>query len=101
MNPEASYFTVDDGNPHGVARPHSARRVPPTPRVGRRDAGMPAQEATMLLALAIILAVAWLVGLLAFHVTAFAFHILILIAVIALIAHVIGWARGSRSATVP
>ena len=56
----------------------------------------------MLLALAIILAIAWLVGLVAFHVTAFAFHILIALAVVALIAHVIGWAaRGRRSATVP
>lgn len=56
----------------------------------------------MLLALAIILAIAWLVGLLAFHVTAFAFHILIALAVVALIAHLISWGRGShRSATVP
>lgn len=55
----------------------------------------------MLLAIAIILAVLWLVGFLAFHVTVFAFHIIIALAVIALIAHLIGWARGSRSATVP
>ena len=45
----------------------------------------------MLLAIAIILAVAWLLGFTVFHVTAAAFHILVVLAVVAIIAHV---ARG-------
>lgn len=48
----------------------------------------------MLLAVAAVLAVLWLLGLVAFHVTAFAFHVLLLVAVIALIAHFAG--TGSR-----
>lgn len=56
----------------------------------------------MLLALAIILAVLWLLGFVAFHVTSFAVHILIVLAVIALIAHFIGWAgRGRRPLAEP
>jgi hypothetical protein len=41
----------------------------------------------MLLILAIILLVAWLLGLLAFHVTAWFIHLLIVVAVIAAILH--------------
>lgn len=46
----------------------------------------------MLLVLAIILAVLWLLGLVAFHVTSFAVHILIILAVVAAIAHIVTWA---------
>jgi len=41
----------------------------------------------MLLILAIILLIAWLLGLIAFHVTAWFIHILIVIAVIVAILH--------------
>ena len=41
----------------------------------------------MLLILAIILLIAWLLGLIAFHVTAWFIHILIVIAVIVAVLH--------------
>ena len=41
----------------------------------------------MLLTLAIILLIAWLLGLIAFHVTAWFIHVLIVIAVIVAILH--------------
>ena len=50
----------------------------------------------MLLVLAIILAVLWLLGLVAFHVTSFAIHILIILAVVAAIAHIVSWAGHRR-----
>jgi hypothetical protein len=49
----------------------------------------------MLLILAIILLVAWLLGLVAFHVTAWFIHVLIVIAVIVAILH---FMRGGRVA---
>jgi hypothetical protein len=51
----------------------------------------------MLLALAIILAVAWLLGFTVFHVASAAIHALIIVAVIAAIVHFIGMARGTRA----
>ena len=50
----------------------------------------------MLLAIAILLAVAWLLGLTVFKVTASAFHLLVVLAVIGLVAHFV---RGSRAIT--
>jgi hypothetical protein len=41
----------------------------------------------MLLAVAIILAILWLVLFFALHITSFAIHIIIILAVISLIAH--------------
>ena len=41
----------------------------------------------MLLAVAIILAIIWLVLFFAIHITSFAIHIVIILAIIALIAH--------------
>jgi hypothetical protein len=41
----------------------------------------------MLLTLAIILVIAWLLGLVAFHVTAWFIHLVLVIAVILLILH--------------
>jgi len=41
----------------------------------------------MLLTLAIILLIAWLLGLVAFHVTAWFIHVLIVLAIIAVILH--------------
>jgi hypothetical protein len=49
----------------------------------------------MLLTLAIILLIAWLLGLIAFHVTAWFIHVLIVLAVIAVILHFV---RGGRTA---
>lgn len=50
----------------------------------------------MLLALAVMLAVAWLLGLTVFKVTATAFHLLVILAVVGVVAH---FARGSRRLT--
>lgn len=41
----------------------------------------------MLLLLAAVLAIAWLLGFVAFHVTSYAIHVLIVLAVIVFIAH--------------
>lgn len=49
----------------------------------------------MLLILAVVLFLAWIFGFLVFHVTAFVIHILLILAVIAIIFHFI---RGSRTA---
>ena len=46
----------------------------------------------MLLLLAIILAIAWILGFSVYHVASSAIHILIILAVIALILHLIGYA---------
>ena len=52
----------------------------------------------MILIIAAVLFVLWLVGLVAFHVTAFAIHLLLIAAVIAVIAHfVVGGRAGRRS----
>ena len=49
----------------------------------------------MLLTIAIVLLILWLLGLVAFHVTAWFVHVLIVIAVIVAILHFV---RGSRPA---
>ena len=41
----------------------------------------------MLLAIAVVLFIAWILGFVAFHVTAFFIHILLILAIIALIVH--------------
>jgi hypothetical protein len=46
----------------------------------------------MLLAIAVILGIAWLLGLTVFKVTAVAFHLLVVLAVVSVIAH---FARGT------
>lgn len=51
----------------------------------------------MLLFLFILLLVGWLLGWIAFHVTVWAIHLLIVAAVIALILHFV---RGRRTSTV-
>jgi hypothetical protein len=50
---------------------------------------LPSGGKTMLLALAVILAVAWLLGFSVFHVASAAIHILIVLAVISLIVYFI------------
>jgi hypothetical protein len=52
----------------------------------------PRRRHTMLLALAVVLGIAWLLGLTVFKVSAVAFHLLIVLAVVGLIAH---FARGT------
>jgi hypothetical protein len=49
----------------------------------------------MFLAIAIVLAVAWLLGFLVFKVSAAAIHLLIVLAIIGLVLHFV---RGGRSA---
>jgi uncharacterized protein DUF5670 len=53
---------------------------------------------TMLLAIAIILALAWLFGFVVFHVASGAIHVLLVLAVIGLIIHFVRMA-GSRGGT--
>jgi hypothetical protein len=53
-----------------------------------------AEEFVMLLTIAIILLILWLLGLIAFHVTAWFIHILIVIAIIVFILHFV---RGPRT----
>ena len=53
----------------------------------------------MLITIAIILAIAWLLGFTAFHVTAGVIHLLIVAAVIALVAHFVT-AGGPRRGAV-
>jgi len=48
----------------------------------------------MLLILAIILLIAWLLGLVAFHVTAWFIHLVLVVAIIAFILHFL---RGRRT----
>jgi hypothetical protein len=56
----------------------------------------------MLLALAILLAVLWLLGFVAFHVSSFAIHLLLIAAVIVAIIYFVSWGTGRRHrATVP
>jgi Family of unknown function (DUF5670) len=49
----------------------------------------------MLILLAIILAVAWILGFTVFHVSSAAIHLLILLAIVSAVAHVV---RGRRTA---
>lgn len=48
----------------------------------------------MFLTIAIILAVLWLLGLIAFHITAWVIHLLIIVAIILFIVHLV---RGRRT----
>ena len=50
----------------------------------------PEEEVHMLLGLAMILGIAWLLRLTVFKVTAVGFHLLVVLAVVGLIAHVAG-----------
>jgi uncharacterized protein DUF5670 len=54
-----------------------------------------AEVQLMLLTIAIILLVLWLLGLVAFHVTAWFIHVLIVVAIIVFILHFV---RGGRPA---
>ncbi len=54
----------------------------------------------MLLGLAILLAVLWLLGFTAFHVTSAAIHVLIVLAIIVAIAHFVTGGRG-RTVAAP
>lgn len=47
----------------------------------------------MLLALAILFAIAWVFGFVVFHVASFGIHVLLLLAVFALISHFVGGSR--------
>jgi hypothetical protein len=47
----------------------------------------------ILLVVGVVLFVLWLLGLVAFHVTAFWIHVLLIAAVVAVIAHFVGRSR--------
>jgi len=66
-------------------------------RRGVRVFRTPSQEVVMILAIAAALVVLWLLGVLAFHVTAFAIHLLLIAAVIAVIAHFVVGRRSGRT----
>jgi hypothetical protein len=69
-----------------------SRRHPTVVLAGRMAGNLhflPSGGKTMLLALAVILAVAWLLGFSVFHVASAAIHILIVLAVISLIVYFI------------
>jgi hypothetical protein len=51
----------------------------------------------ILLVVAAVLAVLWLLGVVAFHVTAFAIHLLLIAAVVAVIAHFTVGRRSGRT----
>lgn len=51
----------------------------------------------ILLVIAAVLAVLWLLGFVAFHVTAFAIHLLLIAAVIAVIAYFVTGHRSGRT----
>jgi hypothetical protein len=51
----------------------------------------------MILVVAAVLVVLWLLGFLAFHITAFAIHLLLIAAVIAVIAHFVMGSRSGRT----
>jgi DMSO reductase anchor subunit len=55
------------------------------------------QEVVMILMVAAVLVVLWLLGFLAFHITAFAIHLLLIAAVIAVIAHFTVGRRSGRT----
>jgi multidrug efflux pump subunit AcrB len=54
-----------------------------------KSSGQPAEESRseMLLAVAVILAILWVILFFAVHITSFAIHIVIILAIISLIAH--------------
>lgn len=54
----------------------------------------------MLIALAVILAIAWLLGFTVFHVASAAIHILIALAVVALIVHFVQGRSGAGRGTL-
>ncbi|HSD87538.1 MAG TPA: lmo0937 family membrane protein [Kofleriaceae bacterium] len=54
----------------------------------------------MLIALAVILAIAWLLGFTVFHVASAAIHILIALAVVALIVHFVQGRGGAGRGTL-
>ena len=50
----------------------------------------------MLLALAVILGIAWILGFGVFHVASAAIHVLVILAVVSLIAHLVRGGAGRR-----
>jgi hypothetical protein len=52
----------------------------------------------MLLALAVILGIAWILGFGVFHVASAAIHVLVILAVVSLIAHLVRGRGGRRLA---
>ncbi len=71
------------------ATPCAGRCHRPVPqRLCRSTAALrPLLEVVVLLIVAAVLAVLWLLGVVAFHITAFAIHLLLIIAVVVVIAH--------------
>lgn len=55
----------------------------------------------MFLILAIVVAIAWLLGLVVFHVASGAFHLLLLVVAIGVVLHFLHVGRGGRHAVVP
>jgi hypothetical protein len=51
------------------------------------------RRGTMLLTLGVILLIAWLLGLVAFHVTSWAIHLVLVLAVISFLVHLVSGRR--------
>jgi len=75
--------------------PWAGRCHRPVPqRLCRSTAALrPLLEVVVLLIVAAVLAVLWLLGVVAFHITAFAIHLLLIIAVVVVIAHFVTRSR--------
>jgi Family of unknown function (DUF5670) len=76
----------------GLKKALGARLSACGPNVGRRTR-QGAWEVSMLMTIGIILLILWALGFLAFHVSTSLIHILIVLAVIAIVMHLV---RGSR-----
>lgn len=80
----------------GWLAPHAASGRSQRPRLDQATPGIAGalyREVDMLLAVAAVFAVLWLLGFIAFKVTSFAIHILLVVAVVALVAHFVTGGR--------
>jgi hypothetical protein len=57
------------------------------------------EDKPMLIALALVLGIAWLLGFTVFHVASGLIHVLVILAVVALVAHFVGAGRSRRAMT--
>ncbi len=92
--PPGGPATARPSRPPPVFHSHAGRHLVPVVATSRPAADhrstaalRPLVEVIVLVIVAAVLAVLWLLGAVAFHITAFAIHLLLIIAVIVVIAH--------------
>jgi hypothetical protein len=73
--------------PHQHSHPLSACRTGPVVRKVRKVLSAGVEETTMFMTIAIVLLVAWLLGLFVFKVTAGLIHLILVVAVILFVLH--------------